>query len=188
MQVGLVAIAATLTGLDAQDCVWEQRSRPFINPIGRAICLMSLGPIATPYSQTDELRTTFDIARPTNTEFRDTAIGLRKMPWRLKVQCFEQTDTENAWVYLERARLRFVWRGTSDALNAIDCGFAQASQVFDLSVPVDEHMTSMAAIDVTLIAKLEETDPTGYGYIQTITGTSTLLPGDPVPYELDLPS
>lgn len=159
-----------------------------VNPTSRAICLMSLGPMSAPYSQADELRTTFDETRPVNTEFRDKAVGLRRLPWRLKVLCFEQTDSENAWVYLERARLRFAWRGTSEALNALDCGFAQGGQVLDLSVPFDERMSSMAALDVTLVAALEETDPTGYGYIETITGTSTLLPGVPVPYELDLPT
>jgi len=162
--------------------VWENRPRPHIDVTQRAIALLTLGPTTT-YGR-DNLDLVYN---PTDTDFDATAKGIRNLPLRVKVQTFRQNDPENAWAYLERVRTRLRWELAFNALNAIDCGLQGTSAVIPLDTLVDEHMASMAALDIFLTAELEETDPTAIPYIAEITGTGT-IDDKIIPYTLVGPS
>lgn len=179
VRAGLQVIAANLSGLDAY---WEDQSRPYINDITRAAVLMSFGPIA-PLGR-DEIRSTWDASKD-HAEWTDTAIGLRRLPWRIKVESYEETNASAASSYLEKLRTRLRWMSTSAALNALGCSRATTGQVLDLSVPRDNRMTSIAVLDIGLNCVLQEDDPNGYTYIATVSGTAT-IGTKPFPYSEDI--
>lgn len=182
MRVGLKTLAANLGGLDAY---WEDQQRPYINPSTRAALLLSLGP-SNPIGR-DEIRSDWDASRD-HAEWQDTAVGIRRLPWRIKCYGFEETDAKVAQFYLERIRTRLRWMSTVRALNALSLSRANTGQVTDLSVPVDDRMTSIAFLDIGLNAVFQETDVDhGYTYIAEFHGTGDFGSG-PFPYSEDIGS
>lgn len=176
VRAGLAAIAASLTGLDA---VWENEPRPATNDVTRAIVLLSF--TATSAIGRDEVRSAFDDGTQ---DFGDTAVGQRILPWRIVVESLEQDNGDTAWDYLEKLRLRLRWQSSIDALNSLSVTVNVTGQVQDLQVPVDDHIASKAALDVTLNATFTEADPVRYPYVAEITGTSQLLPGVEKPLDI----
>lgn len=169
IEAGLRTLVVALTGLPDAMVVWENRKRPNIDVRTRAICLLSLGATAT-YGR-DETVLEFFTGPGV---FQETARGMRTLPLRLKVQCFKQTDAENASVYLERARTRLAWEDSIWALNAIDCSKQVTGTVIPLDFSFDDRLASMAALDITLNAELDETNPNVIPYIDDVIGTGTI--------------
>lgn len=182
LRPALIAIAQTITGLATVE--WLEQKRPFTNPATGAIALLSFGP--TIGVGRDEIRSEYD-GDNDGAEFTDTAVGVRRLPWRIRVDSYEQQDDLTAWTYLENARLRLRWPSVVDALIAANVALVETRDVQDLQVPEDEHVVSRASLDIILAGMFSETDPVANTYIASITGLATFTPNDPLPYEVPEP-
>lgn len=186
LDAALVAIAKTITGLD--QVVWENQKRPFVSPSTRAIALLSFG--ETLGIGRDEVIQAFDPTELSEEdildgegEFTFTVAGVRRLPWRIKVESYEQGTIKTAWKYLEDARTALSWPSVLDALDAANVATVEVLGVLDLQVPKDERMVSMASLDIILAGRFSSVDPRKATYINSFSGTGELKPRAPVEYE-----
>jgi hypothetical protein len=156
----LITLFGTLSELTT---VWEDEPRPY--SLG-ALTLLSYTAISS--LGHDEVHRKQDLDQPQGQELADQHRGIRLATLTIKVESMIQTDTGSAYWYLERIRERLPFRGTLEALRAVNCALVRAGTTVDLTAALDDRQRSIAALDVTLSVRTDVDDPTRYGYIATV--------------------
>jgi acyl dehydratase len=97
----------------------------------------------------------------------DTALGLRGITLRVKVEAYDQRPDGTARAFLERLRTRVRWKSSYYALAALGLGLEESLSLIDLSraTAMDSRVTSVAALDLRFNRPSTETDPTPYSRI-----------------------
>jgi hypothetical protein len=183
----LLQLAADLSAADA---AWEDQPDAYVRPkaaagkAGRAVLSLSIGPV-TSWGQ-DELRTEFVEGRVNDAdepaEYRDTAVGQRRIPLNIRCDSLDQRDDATAFTYLERLRTRLAWRSSVAALSAVKVAVSHRGEATPIQTTVDDHAASRAILSVILWGVFAETDPVGYTYIETVSGTYKYGDGPEIPF------
>src|SRR6185436_18349434 len=137
-----------------------------------AYCTLSRGKAR---GSVDEVRTTYDPDQEQGEEMLDTVVAWREMVLSVQVQSLDTTDTKDAIGYLETLRARLRMRSYIDALAAVNVSYVGTLAIVPNSAPIDEHIASMATLDVRLTMTINEVDEAGrYGWIETVDMQGTI--------------
>lgn len=155
-------LAATIARLIGLETVWRDRSRPYVPPTARAICLLSTA------SQVDvgalvDIRRDYSADRPIGEEIHETINAVRTFTVTVLCESFEQSDEGDATAHLERLRTRLSARSVGDELRAVGLVIEGAEASIDLSAVRDSRQVSIAAFDLRMRTVASETfDRVGY--------------------------
>lgn len=158
---------------DGLQVVWKDQPRPMVDPVKRAIILLST--IATGSTGYDERIQLQDMAQPQGQEIGDQYNSIRKFTLSIRCESYEQSNSRIAYQYLENIRTRFNFRGINQSLNAARMAWYEAAQTQDLSDTRDTRVCSIAVLDIKFRAHINEVDPQRFGYVDSVdfTGTTT---------------
>lgn len=159
-QVGLIVAVPTL---------WEDEPRSF-NP--EALCLLTITAVSG--QGWDECRTQQDLNQPLGLEMQDQWCGNRSFTLTARIESLIQTDTGNAYNYLELVRDKFWFRGTSAILRAANLAIRGLEPTVDLTATQDDRNRSIAALDIKIDARTSILDPERYPYVETWDVTGAL--------------
>lgn len=158
-------------------CMWKDSRRKY-GATG-VIALLTLD-VAARVGAADEIRTTYDVNQPLGQELLDTINGTRRATFSVQVVSYDQRDTRTALGYLEQLRTGLAGQYAQTALQAVNVAVWDSAQVFPNNAPTDEHISSIATLDVTLGLVINQTDtlyvagvatPQRYPYIQHVQVT-----------------
>lgn len=167
------ALKELFQALSGFPTVWENEPRPY-NP--GALTILNYTAIAS--VGIDEGVTTQDLNQPQGQELADEYRGVRQVTLTVKIEALDQTDAGNAYQALERVREQLPFRGTGEALRAVNCALSRVMSTEDLTEALDDRQESIAALDLILTVRTSTPDPTRYGYIATVAVTGILtVPG-----------
>lgn len=174
----LLTLLGQISGLHTD---WEDKQRPFVPENTRTILLLKIRPILS--KGVDDLRVNQDLTKPNGTEMGFEVHGVRLFTLGCKVECYEQWDDGDAWQYLETIRNRLQFPTSLAALLNVNVALVELGSVVDLGQPRDNHIVSIANLDVRLCAGAQETDPTRVGYINNVrvTGKNVISETDGTP-------
>lgn len=162
-----VILSTVSLGCGGITAVWSNQKEPFLGPNRvYARCTLSR---PKPRGSVDEYRTDYDADQAQGEEMQDTVIAWREMVLSVQVISLDSTDAKDALGYLETLRARLRMRSYIDALAAVNVSFCGTLAIVNNDAPVDEHIASMATLDVRLTCTINEADPTRYGYIDEVT-------------------
>lgn len=160
------ALVGDLTGLHT---TWEDEPRGF----GDTFATLAISAVVG--QGWDENRIEQDLTKATGQELRDVWIGNRNLTLTVKVESLIQTDTGNAYQYLETFRDKLWFRGSAARLRAVNVAIVDIMQTIDLPAVRDDRTRSIAALDVMLTARNLTVDPERYPYIGSWDVNGTLL-------------
>lgn len=161
----LKSLIADLSGLVTN---WEDEPRGFGDTFATLTITSCVG------VGWDECRTQQDLTQPTGLELQDVWIGNRNMTLTVKVESLIQTDTGNAYQYLELVRDKLWFRGSAARCRAVNVAIVDQGQTVDLPMPRDDRMRSIASLDIMLSVRNLIIDPERYPFIGTWNASGTL--------------
>ena len=159
----ILAVVASGCGCPAE---WRDQKASYVGS-DRVVAWCSLGRTKMRGS-VDEVRTEYDGDQPQGEEMRDTVVAWREMVLSVQVQSLDTTDAKDAIGYLETLRTRLRMRSYIDALAAVNVSYVGTLATVPNPTPIDEHIASMATLDVRLSLTIAEADANRFGYIKTV--------------------
>jgi hypothetical protein len=157
----LLALVTSCTGVRAQ---WDDSRRPFVPPAEDGFASNAKGVFAlcklnvTSQLGTDARIMSFDEDAAPDACLNDTIRGVRRAVLSIQILSFDPSDTLQALGYLETLRTRFASQRVHAALEDVGCALWRTSTVVPLAQAVDEHVSSIASLDVFLGMTIDEID------------------------------
>jgi hypothetical protein len=164
LQPAFKTLIETISELET---VWEDEPRPFVDPMSKAICLLTITASAE-RGTGDDRKTNQDLTKPQGEELADTFTGLREVTLSAKIESYDQSPGFTGRQYAERIRNGMKWRSSQAVLNGLGCSVIRVMDPVDLSETRDDHRVSIVAVDVRLNVMLEHSDPVRYGYVTRV--------------------
>jgi hypothetical protein len=156
IEPALCALAASITGLPAAACIFENAPRPFA-PV---LCLLSW--ISRIGRGQDGTRWTYAAATDPLSEMTPTVEGLREAHLQIAVEVLaDQRPGYNAASVIEHARTRLSRPSSLAALEAVGLALAPpVGPATQADYSADSHIVSRSLFDLHLNAMATETDTT----------------------------
>lgn len=167
IQTALVAVLASVSGVDATAIVWRPLTGSWMPDLH--IRLSVLGGIRQ--VGRDERRTTYDAGTDTNVE---RIYGNRSVPISIRVESQDQDLASAAYATAEVIRAALQRSDVQETLQAdasLGVSRMEPIRLEDYS-DEDDRLRSVALLDVTFLAYVSQTGA-DVGYIQTINATGT---------------
>lgn len=171
---GLLAIAASLTGVEASCCQWENDPRVAHN--GSLVLLRWVSEVGV---GEDDVSYAYAANADPLLEMTPTVTGNRVVVVQLDIEVHNQAAAVNAHAIASRARTRLQWPSIQAALEALGLALVGAEQVVVTDYELDGHVVSRRTMDIRLNALSTETDTAGAtSYIATVTAVPTITHPD----------
>lgn len=179
---GLLAIAASLTGVARACCQWENDPRVMHN--GQLVLLRWVSEVGVGTDATDYA---YAANADPLLEMTPTVTGNRVVVVQLDVEVHDQRAAVNAHMIASRARTRLQWPSTQAALRALDLAFVKAEQVAVTDYELDGHLVSRRTMDLRFNALSTETDAAGAtSYLATVVTTAAVTHPDGTAVDPDI--
>lgn len=194
----LLALLQRVTTVPDANVVWEDQTRPYINPGfganpptsgARTILLCSIKGV-TSQGALDELLSVYDPHAivmvpgqpPVTGGIVNTSAGIRLFQWCIRCESLEQGDGFTAYQYLENIRTRlYSWPSSQAAFLAMNVAFYDDDPTQDFtgtaSVVVDDRAASVAVLVCHMRTVDVQTDVVPQGTIADIVATGALADG-----------
>lgn len=183
IEPALAALAATLTGVEATCCVFENAPRPRANT-----ALVILSWVSRSGFGTDETSWEYAANADPLLEMTPTVQGPRVASLQFAVEVFaDQRPGHNAASLIERARTRLRWPSSLTTLSAAGLALASIGAATQADYRADGRMVSRSLFEVRLNGASTEADTAGAtSYIADadVTGTVTDAEGTALPETL----
>lgn len=183
IEPALAALAATLTGVDARLCVWENAVRPAYQS---ALVLLSW--VSTQGVGVDEEKWAYAANADPLLEMTPTVEGPRFAVVQLSIESIDQRPGYTARHLAERARTRLQWPSSLATLRAADLALAGVGAVIKADYRgSNDRWISRALLEMRLNAKATDADLAGRtSYIATVQAAATFTRPDGTSVDIDL--
>lgn len=143
---------------------WADRARTLMHPdVGLALTLRVTSCVTI---NEDEDRIDADGV--------ETQCGLRRFVVNVRAESTEDEDAASALQAVERVRTRIRRRKIADALLAVDVALIEVGSTQNVSATFDGRVWSIASLDVTFCAAINDTDPVPTGVIARVVLTTAI--------------
>lgn len=201
------ALLQLVTSCIGVRALWDDGRRPFIPPAEDGFASSAAGVFAfcklniTSAIGTDARVMAYDSDADPALCLHDTIIGTRRATFSVQVISFDPSDGVHALGYLETLRTRLASEHARASLEAVNCALWETGAVVPLAPAVDEHVSSIASLDVFLGLVVTESDsvfagtpanpgaeaPIFYGPIDEVDATDEIIDADPEPMVIEGP-
>lgn len=182
IEPALCALAATLTGVDAAFCVFENAPRP--RDAGQ---LVLLSWVSSTGVGTDQTRWVYAANADPLLEMTPTVEGPRFAVLQLSILTQDQRAGYTSRQLAERARTRLLWPSSLAALSAVNLALAGSPEVVKADFTRDHHVVSRSILEIKLNASAAEADTAGRNaYIARVQSTVVFSRPDGVALDTDI--
>lgn len=170
VEPALLALVASLSGLPASACVFENAPRP----IGSPLALLSW--VSVSGLGQDGVRWDYAAAADPLDEMTPTVQGTREARLQIAVEVYaDQRAAYSATALCERIRDRLDRPSARAALEAVDVAVATKGPVTRADYVADARLVSRGLFEVVLNAHASESDTAGRtSYIATVEAVATI--------------
>lgn len=174
IEPGLLAVAASITGVEAACCQWE--NAPRVRHNGARVLLRWVSEVSVGI---DAARYDYAANADPLLEMTPTVEGNRVAVVQIDVEVYDQRPGTNAHAVASRARTRCYWPSVLAALSALELAVANVGTIAVTDGRVDGRMVSRRTFELRLNAVSRETDSAGrVPYIATVETTATVTNPD----------
>lgn len=108
------------------------------------------------------------------TDLVETICGLRRFVLQVQAWSLEETDAQSAMNTLERLRTRLNRQSSYDRMLAVNVDITDCGPTANMTATYEKRRWSIASMDVTFTAAINDVDPVPVGWIERIVLSSDI--------------